>query len=40
MEGPDFKIIKDLVKETTAVPSDILYALLTSIIEEKTTVIN
>ena len=40
MEGPDFKTITSFVKETTAEPDDIIYALLTSIIEEKTTVIN
>ncbi len=36
MEAPDFNgTIKTYVEDTTATPDDIIYALLTGIIEEK-----
>lgn len=34
-KAPDFNVIKKYVEETTADPADILYCLLTSIVEEK-----
>lgn len=35
MKEPDFMTLVKFVKETTAEPSDLLYALLTGILEEK-----